>query len=167
MWGVLFLLSLQEKNTRIKNPGVGSWLGDFHGVSWCSYAFWLLIRSMLNIKELAPTRKHPFFMNGRPTPKKPPTQIKTQFAQTTSEQFVQAVPPFPCKTSRKRQKSLCKLFAKTVFIWVGGFSGGLPSLEFWPHPPKVYVRLEAQQRYFAYRAILVAIALRNSFALVL
>ena len=34
-------------------------------------------------------------IKGRPTPKKLPTQIKAQIAQTISEQFVQTVPPFP------------------------------------------------------------------------
>ena len=52
--------------------------------------------------------------------------MKTQFAQTISEQFVQTVPLFPVKQAEKRQKSLCKLFAQTVFIWVDGFLGGLP-----------------------------------------
>ena len=72
------------------------------------------------------------FMTGRPTRKKPPTQIKTQFAQTISEQFVQTVPPFPFKMSRKQAKRvcancLCKLF---LFGWVV-FWGGSPSLESW------------------------------------
>ena len=49
-------------------------------------------------------------MKGRPTPKKPPTQIKTQFAQTIKGgQFVQIVPPLLFKQAEKRQKRLRKL----------------------------------------------------------
>ena len=59
-------------------------------------------------------------MQGRPTPKRPPTQIKAQFAQTISGQLVQIVPSFPFKMSRKQAERvcancLCKLF---LFGWV-------------------------------------------------
>ena len=64
------------------------------------------------------------FMKGGPTPKNT-HQIRAQFAQTNSEQFVQTVPPFPCKTSRKEAEEL----VQTAFIWVGGLLGELPSLE--------------------------------------
>ena len=63
---------------------------------------------------------------GETHPKKPPTQIKTQFAQTISGQFVETVPPLPFKTSRKEPEE----FVQTVCaIWVGGFLGGSPSLD--------------------------------------
>ena len=65
----------------------------------------------------------PCFMKGRPTSKKLPTQVKAQFTQTSSEQFVQIVPLFPVKQAEKRQKSLRKLFVQTVFIWGGVFVG--------------------------------------------
>ena len=74
------------------------------------------------------------FMKGRPTQKKTPTQIKTQFAQTISGQFVQTVPPLSFKTSRKEAEEfaqtvcancLCKLF---LFGWVVLWVGRLPLL---------------------------------------
>ena len=66
-------------------------------------------------------------------PKKPPTQIK-QFAQTVCANnfgtFCAKCPPFSFKKSRNRQKSLCKPFVQTVFIWLRGFWGGSPSVHF-------------------------------------
>ena len=57
-------------------------------------------------------------MKARPTPKKLPTQIKVQFAQTILEQFVQTVPPFPKKTENK-QKDFAQTVVQTVlFGWV-------------------------------------------------
>ena len=59
-------------------------------------------------------------------PKKTPTQIKAQFAQTIfSELFVQAVPSFPFTISNNWQKEI----VQTVFSWVGGFLGGSPSVD--------------------------------------
>ena len=84
-----------------------------------------------SLRELSnKVRVKKVFHEGETHPQKPPTQIKTQFAQTISGQFVQTVPlDDPLKQAEKRQKSLRKLFVQNVFIWVGGFSGGSPSLE--------------------------------------
>ena len=72
-----------------------------------------------------------FSSEGETHPKNSPTQIKAQFAQTISGQFVQTVPPFSLYNKQKTgRKSSRKLFVQTVFIWVGGFLGGSPSLEF-------------------------------------
>ena len=69
-------------------------------------------------------------MKGRPTPKKPPTQIKAQFAQTISGQFVQTVPPLPFKTSRKDAEEFAQtVCANCFYLGLGGFLGGSPSLE--------------------------------------
>ena len=68
-------------------------------------------------------------MMGRPTPKKTPTPMQAQFAQTISEQFVQLVPLFLLSNSAAENKQ--KELAQTLFIWVGVFLGGLPSLELW------------------------------------
>ena len=38
-------------------------------------------------------------------------------------------PPISQNKQKRGRKSLRKLFAQTVFIWVGGFLDGLPSLE--------------------------------------
>ena len=69
-----------------------------------------------------------FLMKGRPTPKNThpnKNSLHKQSAQTISGQFVQIVPPFPFKISRKQTKE----FAQTVcansfylggwFFWVG------------------------------------------------
>ena len=42
-------------------------------------------------------------------------------------------PPFSLENKQKRGRRVCaKLFVQTVFIWVGGFLGGSPSLKiFW------------------------------------
>ena len=71
-------------------------------------------------------------MKGRPTQKNAhpnKNSLHKQFAQTISGQFVQTVHLFPLEQAENRQKSLRKLFVQTVFIWVGGFWGGSPSLE--------------------------------------
>ena len=61
-------------------------------------------------------KKH--FHEGETHPKHPPTQIKAQFAQTISGQFVQTY----------ARKSLGKLFVQTVFLfgWVVFGVGCLP-----------------------------------------
>ena len=59
---------------------------------------------------------------GKTHPNKPPTQIKTVCANN----LCKLSPLFPFKTSRKQRKE----FVQTVFIWVGGFLGGSPSLQF-------------------------------------
>ena len=67
-------------------------------------------------------------MKAKPAQKEHPLQIKAQFAQTISEQFVQTIPLFPLKCPENGRSvcanSLCKLF-----IWVGVFLGWLPCLE--------------------------------------
>ena len=71
-------------------------------------------------------------MKGRPTQKNThpnKNSLHKQFGQTISGQFVQTVPIFPLKQAENREKSLPKLFVQTVFIWVGVFLGGSPSLE--------------------------------------
>ena len=71
---------------------------------------------------------------GETHPKKPPTQIKTQFAQTIRDSLYKLSPLYPLKQAEKSQKSLRKLFVQTAFIWVGGFLGGSPSLDNQPAP---------------------------------
>ena len=69
---------------------------------------------------------------GETHPQKPPTQIKAQFEQTISGQFVQTVPLFPFKI-RNRQKE----FVQTVLYLGGWFLGGSPSLDQTPNNQKI------------------------------
>ena len=70
----------------------------------------------------------PFCHEGETHPKKPPTQIKTQFAQTISGQFVQTAPPLPFKISRKQAERVCAncLRKLLLFGWVVFWVGCLP-----------------------------------------
>ena len=57
---------------------------------------------------------------GETHPRKPPTQVKAQFAQMISEQFVQIVRPFPLKISRKQPETICtNCLCKLFFVSVG------------------------------------------------
>ena len=64
------------------------------------------------------------YHKGRPTQTNHP-----QLAQTLSGQFVQPVPPFPCKTSRKETEEFAQTVCANYFYLGGWFLGGLPSLE--------------------------------------
>ena len=64
---------------------------------------------------------------GETHPTKTPTQLKAQFAQTSSEQFVQIAPPLSFFKGRRQaervwENCLCKLF---LFGWVGVWVGCL------------------------------------------
>ena len=120
----MFWFFLLENPHAHKIPRFRDWL-FLEGEGWkCQFYFYGWGFSEISFWEFnLPCRGDP------PPKKKPSTQIRTQFAQTLSEQFVQTVPLFPVKQAEKRQKSLYKLFAHTVFIWVGSLLGGLPSLD--------------------------------------
>ena len=62
-------------------------------------------------------------------PKKTPTQIKTQFAQTISGHSVQIVPLFPLKRAENRQKEFAQTVCAHCFYF--GFLGwGAPESSF-------------------------------------
>ena len=61
----------------------------------------------------------PLVHEGETHPKKAPTQIKARFPQTISGQFVQTVPPFSLKTSRKEAEE----FAQIVSGWLKNRTG--------------------------------------------
>ena len=70
----------------------------------------------------------------KPTPKKPPTPINPsekslgkQFAQTLSACLLFKI--YKGQREDSLHEQLGKRFAQTLFIGVGGFWGGLPSLE--------------------------------------
>ena len=57
-----------------------------------------------------------------------PTQIKAQFAQTISGQFVQTVPPFPLKQAENRQKEFAQTVCANCFFILGGWFFGVGRL---------------------------------------
>ena len=72
------------------------------------------------------TRSVSLVMTGQPTPKKPSTRIKAQFAQTIAEQFVQTLPPFRFfffGLSRNRQKEFAQTVCANSFYLGGCFLG--------------------------------------------
>ena len=91
------------------------------------------LRALSGLKNTNAKRRV-FFMNGRPTQKTTPQITKKQFAQTVCPNNFGTVctncPPFPFKKCRKQTKEFAQTVVQTAFIWVGGFWGGLPSLDF-------------------------------------
>ena len=71
-----------------------------------------------------------FFMKRRPTQKTNHPNKSTVSANNFGTGCTNC-PPFSLfKKQKTSKKSLRKLFVQTVFIWVGDFLGGSPSLEF-------------------------------------
>ena len=73
-----------------------------------------------------PSGERPLVMKGRPTQKTThpnKNSLHKQFAQTISGQFVQIVPSFPFKISRKQTKEFAQTVCANCFYLVGWFFG--------------------------------------------
>ena len=73
----------------------------------------------------------PSALSCRGNPPKQNTHPNKSVARLVSEVFVQIVPSFPLKMSRKQSERVCMNCAN-FFFGLGGFSDGLPSLNFEP-----------------------------------
>ena len=68
---------------------------------------------------------------GKPTQKKTPTQIETQFEKQFRDNLCELSPLFPLKQAEKQAERVSRTVCVNNFSWVGGFWGGLPSHVFW------------------------------------